>query len=225
MSWFSNPFSSSKPKSKGGLSADEFKKLTEEEIKELNEKQLKKIKKDFMLQEFQPEEPKKGISGIENIGNTCFMGSALQCLSNTEYLTQYMLNLEWANDINTLNSLGCQGRMVCEYYMLLRRLWLSKKEKYVNPKMIKKQIQKSFDQFAGYDQQDSQEFLGHFLDLLHEDLNLVLRKPYVSFEDYKGQPLGDFGGLNWKIHQKRENSMISTRYSHSYEPAVLCAPG
>ena len=139
-------------------------------------------------------------------------GSALQCLSNIEYLTQFMLNLEWVNDINTLNSLGCQGRMVCEYYHLLRKLWI-KKEKYVSPKMIKKQIQKSFDQFAGYEQQDSQEFLGHFLDMLHEDLNKVLRKPYISSKDYEGQSLEQFGKENWQIHRKRENSMISKMYS------------
>ena len=208
MSWFNDLFSSSRRKSKGGLSAEQFKKLTEDQITELNNKNLQLIKKDFNLDSYSPEEPKKGISGIENIGNTCFMGSALQCLSNIEYLTQYMLNKEWVEDINTLNSLGCQGRMVCEYYLLLRKLWI-KKEKYVTPKMIKKQIQKSFDQFAGYDQQDSQEFLTHFLDLLHEDLNKVLRKPYIAFEDYKGQPLKEFGNINWKIHHKRENSIIS----------------
>jgi ubiquitin C-terminal hydrolase len=208
MSWFNDLFSSKRRKSKGGLSADEFKKLSEEQIIELNAKNLELLKKDFSLDSYQSAEPIKGISGIENIGNTCFMGSALQCLSNIEYLTQYMLNMEWVQDINTLNSLGCQGRMVCEYYLLLRKLWI-KKEKYVNPKMIKKQIQRSFNQFAGYDQQDSQEFLTHFLDLLHEDLNKILRKPYIAFEDYKGQPLQEFGKINWLIHQKRENSIIS----------------
>ena len=119
-----------------------------------------------------------------------------------------MLNLEWTEDLNTLNSLGCQGRMACEYYLFLRKLWI-RKEKYVSPKTIKRQITYSFDQFAGYDQQDSQEFLGHFLDLLHEDLNKVLRKPYVEAADYKGQPLEKFGQVNWQLHQKRENSYIS----------------
>ena len=208
MSWFGDIFSSSKRKSKGGLSAEKFKQLSEEEIRELNIKNLKRLKKDFNLSNYSPKEPIMGVSGIENIGNTCFMGSALQCMSNIEYLTQYMLNLEWVDDINTLNSLGCQGRMVCEYYHLLRKLW-TKKEKYVNPKMIKREIERTFDQFAGYDQQDSQEFLGNFLDLLHEDLNKVLRKPYIASEEYKGQNLREFGDINWRIHQKRENSMIS----------------
>ena len=35
-------------------------------------------------------------------------------------------------------------------------------------------------QFSGYQQQDSHELLAFLLDGLHEDLNLVLKKPYVD---------------------------------------------
>ena len=35
-------------------------------------------------------------------------------------------------------------------------------------------------QFVGYAQHDSQELLAFLLDGLHEDLNLVIEKPYVD---------------------------------------------
>lgn len=34
----------------------------------------------------------KGATGLNNLGNTCFMNASLQCVSNTQALTQYFTN-------------------------------------------------------------------------------------------------------------------------------------
>jgi ubiquitin carboxyl-terminal hydrolase 4/11 len=50
----------------------------------------------------------------------------------------------------------------------------------VGPKNFKLTLGKWAPQFSGFQQQDSQELLSFLMDGLHEDLNRVLKKPYLA---------------------------------------------
>ena len=53
-----------------------------------------------------------GVVGLNNLGNTCYMNSALQCLSNIECFRSYLLTMAFREEINLANPLGSQGEVV-----------------------------------------------------------------------------------------------------------------
>lgn len=118
-----------------------------------------------------------GAVGLQNLGNTCFMNSILQCVSNTEAITKLFLEDRYKAQINTDNPLGHGGRLASAYAKLIKDMWSNAYSKII-PREFKYTIGEFQPQFAGYDQQDSQEFLGFLLDGLH--VRLV---PVCCFSD------------------------------------------
>ncbi|XP_035767256.1 ubiquitin carboxyl-terminal hydrolase 32 [Neolamprologus brichardi] len=129
----------------------------------------------------------KGATGLSNLGNTCFMNSSIQCVSNTKPLTDYFLSGRHLYELNRTNPIGMRGHMAKCYGDLVMELW-SGTQKNVAPLKLRWTIAKYAPRFNGFQQQDSQELLAFLLDGLHEDLNRVHEKPYVELKDSDGRP-------------------------------------
>ena len=110
-----------------------------------------------------------GLSGLVNLGNTCYMNSAIQCLSHTEVLTDYFLRKKFVNDYNQ-KSKACI--LAKEWYRLVNAL--HEENCVVSPKSFYRTIvyqsEESGISFGFGNQNDVQEFLVFFIDSLHEAL-------------------------------------------------------
>ncbi|XP_056148521.1 ubiquitin carboxyl-terminal hydrolase 33 isoform X2 [Lampris incognitus] len=106
----------------------------------------------------------RGLTGLKNIGNTCYMNAALQALSNCPPLTQFFL------ECGGLVRTDKKPALCKSYQKLVSDLWHKNRPSYVVPTSLFQGIKAVNPMFRGYSQQDSQEFLRCLMDQLHEEL-------------------------------------------------------
>ncbi|NXL31952.1 UBP2 hydrolase, partial [Glaucidium brasilianum] len=148
----------------------------------------------------------QGLTGLRNLGNTCFMNSILQCLSNTKELRDYCLQNHYLRDLN--NNSRMRTALMSEFAKLIQLLWTSSPNDSVSPSEFKTQIQRYAPRFVGYNQQDAQEFLRFLLDGLHSEVNRVLVRPRASTDTLDHLPDDEKSRQMWRRYQEREDSRI-----------------
>lgn len=146
----------------------------------------------------------KGLSGLANMGNTCFINTCIQILSHTYELSDFLNNEEYKQKLkNKFDSV-----LFLEWDNLRQVLW--KENCIVRPGKFIKTIQKmaeikKMDMFTGFSQNDFPEFLLFLIDSFHSSLS---REVVMSIS---GQPENDIDQMAIKCFE-----MIQKTYSKDY---------
>lgn len=162
-----------------------------------------------------------GVCGLQNLGNTCFMNSALQCLTKTPVIRDYFVTGAYTSEINRDNPLGMSGKIAEAFGNLMKDMF-SGRHSYISPREFKHVIGKFAPQFSGYQQQDSQELIAYLLDGLHEDLNRILKKPFTEAVESKGRKDEVVAEEAWKVHKLRNDSIIVDKFQGQLKSELVC---
>ncbi|KAM4627248.1 ubiquitin carboxyl-terminal hydrolase 2a isoform 1-T1 [Polymixia lowei] len=163
----------------------------------------------------------QGLVGLRNLGNTCFMNSILQCLSNTHSLRDYCLHNSHRRDLN--NNSRTNTALMEEFAKLIQSMWTSSSSEAVSPSEFKTQIQRYAPRFVGYNQQDAQEFLRFLLDGLHNEVNRVTVRPRGTMEDFDHLPDEEKGKKMWSKYLEREDSKIVDLFVGQLKSSLTCS--
>lgn len=158
----------------------------------------------------------RGLTGLKNLGNTCYMNSILQCLSNTSPLVEYFVTDMYRKHINLGNK--TQGRVAKEVAALIRELWTGQC-RYIASKDLRYVVGQYEQTFRGVDQQDSHEFLTILVDLMHSDLQTLTSTVLQSSTQPLKLPPSD---RSWLEHTKNRESNIFRLFYGQIKSTVKC---
>lgn len=159
----------------------------------------------------------KGLAGLMNLGNTCYMNTAFQCLSNTLPLTQNLLSAQFLDSVNTNTK---EFAFLYQYLRLLKALWT---ENIVfEPKSFKEILGLFDNQFANYDQHDTHEVIISIINKIHTALSYEVN---ISID---GEPKNELDRLmiksmeSWKKMFKNEYSIINQVFYGQFHSTTSC---
>ncbi|XP_032671756.1 ubiquitin carboxyl-terminal hydrolase 8-like isoform X2 [Odontomachus brunneus] len=153
-----------------------------------------------------------GITGLKNLGNSCYMNSIIQCLSNTTHLAKYFTDNSYADDLNTSNDNMTQGQVVEEVAQVIKALWRGQ-YKSISPHDLKVAVGQYKLQFESYEQQDSHEFLTFLLDWMHNDLKKESKMPIEMTNAEK----------EWDKAMNSQKSIISDLFFGQLRSTITCS--
>ncbi|XP_014242196.1 ubiquitin carboxyl-terminal hydrolase 33-like [Cimex lectularius] len=108
----------------------------------------------------------RGVIGLPNLGNTCYMNSALQALLNSPPLVSYFIS-------RSLDSSRPGRRREGSLSTAFQQLVICMLSRKTPPPNLLFMIRSAHPMFRGFQQHDSQEFLRCFMDGLHEEMKKI----------------------------------------------------
>lgn len=164
----------------------------------------------------------RGLTGLRNIGNTCYMNAVLQCLSCTKQLLELVLEERLSSDISPGSS---RGALIRAFSSLIQDMWSTNtsRGRVTDTENLKNQLDKFAPRFSGHDQQDAQEFLRYLLEGLHQDINKARTRSKITQTSIDENMSNDQIAMeSWRRQLLVDNSRLVGVFMGQLQSTLTC---
>ncbi len=158
-----------------------------------------------------------GLTGLSNLGNTCYLNAALQCLFHIPLLKEYVLSDKFMTELQTNKK---ESMLVDRLKLLFKTYW--DENCIIQPITFLKLLCMIEPRFGGFNQQDSQEVLSLIIDHMHNAVSYPVNITYSGEPKNKTDEIMIESIKNWGRSYNKEYSTILEMMYGQYYGNITC---
>lgn len=188
----------------------------------------------FSVDDESCEECGEGLCGIENLGNTCYFNSVLQCLIHTPTIREKVLLNDNDEELSQKKAKDA-AYLAYQFRRVIKGVWAvtTKPNMYLEPLGIIRAFKQIAGDFLVNEQQDAHEFFAMLVDALNEGEKNEKPKSAVASPAGRYYDVTERANKLWNCYINDEDSFITENFagqlhskltfecghvSHSFEP-------